>query len=240
MSGFFVSVAVYLSRFHRVQYIIENKEIEDVLLSGGDPLLLADKRLDEVLGRIRSEAPHVRFLRIGSRLPVQIPSRITPELVEILERHNVNMLNIHVNHPKEVTPYLSEKLKMLRKAGIMLGNQAVLLKGVNDDPLVLRELCMRMIENGVRPYYVYTCDSAMGNGSFYVSYDRTIEIIEKMRGWMSGPSMPTFVLDGVGGLGKLPIQPDYVTRGPKGEVMLRNYEGKTARALHLEQGYEGD
>lgn len=218
-----------------LDYISNNTEIEDVLLSGGDPLLLSDKRLDYILGEIRRRAPHVRFLRIGSRLPVQIPSRITNELISVLTKHDVDLLNVHVNHPKEITPYFKAQMRKLAKSGILLGNQAVLLKGVNDDPKILRELFFKLIDCRVRPYYVYSCDAATGNGPWYVPYRRMLEIIEQLRGWISGPVMPTFVVDGVGGLGKLPVQPEYVTLTSDGKVMLRNFEGKTARALHLEE-----
>ncbi|WYW02071.1 hypothetical protein Pori4_00199 [Pseudomonas phage vB_PpuM-Pori-4] len=217
-----------------IDYIAGNKDIEDVLLSGGDPFILPDNKLDEILGRIRAEAPHVRFLRIGSRLPVQMPTRITPELCEILERHNVNMVNIHVNHPKEVTPLLASRMKMLRKAGVMIGNQAVMLKGVNDSIEVMTELCLRMVEMGVRPYYVYSNDPVAQAAHFTVSLKEMLNINEGMRGFLSGPAMPTFVVDGVGGLGKMPVQKEYVSFDKNGGIFAQNFEGKTARMPHLE------
>lgn len=218
-----------------IRYIAAHKEIEDVLLSGGDPLILNDRKLDNILGRIRSEAPHVRLLRIGSRLPVQLPTRITSELCDVLIRHNVQMLNIHVNHPKEITPLLVRRLGMLRRAGVMLGNQTVLLRGVNDNVATLRELCMRLVEIGVRPYYVYSNDNAEGNWQFSVPLEEMTQIAHGLRGWISGPAVPTFVVDGTGGLGKMPVLPTYVKRDDTtGEVWAVNYEGRRARQHNLE------
>jgi lysine 2,3-aminomutase len=164
-----------------------------------------------------------------------MPSRITDELCAILEKHEVNLINTHVNHPKEITPYFKSQMRKLAKTGVMLGNQSVLLKGVNDDPAILTELNMRLLECQIKPYYVYTTDNVKGTHHFVVPYERTIEIIEQMRGWNSGPSMPTFVLDAPGGGGKLPIQPEYVTVGQQGEVLWRNYEGMSGRATYLEK-----
>lgn len=218
-----------------IRYIATHREIEDVLLSGGDPLILNDRRLGEILARIRAEAPHVRLLRIGSRLPVQLPTRITAELCELLARHNVQMINLHINHPKEITPLLVRRLAMLRKAGVMLGNQTVLLRGVNDSIAIQRELCMRLVEIGVRPYYVYSNDSAEGNWQFTVPLEEMTEIARGLRGWISGPAVPTFVVDGTGGLGKMPMLPTYVTQdGATGEVWATNFEGKRARQRNLE------
>lgn len=211
---------------YSLDYLEANPQIQDCLLSGGDPLMLPDSRLDYILGEIRRRAPHIKFLRIGTRMPVQLPTRITPELCEIIERHNVQMVNIHVNHPKELTPLLAERVKMLRKTGVMLGNQTVLLKGVNDDVQTLRDLLMGLIEMGVRPYYVYSCDPAEGNDQFVVKLKKALELYEGLRGWISGPAIPTFVVDGVGGLGKLPILPEYVSLSEDGNsVHIRNYAG---------------
>jgi lysine 2,3-aminomutase len=214
---------------HSLDYLESATEVQDCLLSGGDPLMLPDARLDYILGGLRRRAPHIKFLRIGTRMPVQLPTRITPALCAILERHNVQMVNIHVNHPKEITPLLVERVKMLRKTGVMLGNQTVLLRGVNDDVDTLRKLCMGLIEMGVRPYYVYSCDPAEGNDQFIVSIEKAKELYEGLRGWISGPAIPTFVVDGVGGLGKLPIMPEYVSYNEYGGVFIRNYKGMTNR-----------
>jgi lysine 2,3-aminomutase len=225
-----------------IDYIAGNKDIEDVLLSGGDPLTFADDRLDHILGEIRRRAPHVRFLRMGSRMVVQLPTRITQELCAVLERHRVQMLNIHINHPKEITPLLRRRVKMIQKAGIMMGLQTVCLKGVNDDVATMRELFMRSIEMGVRPYYVYSTDMVEGAHHFIVPHQRMLELYEGLRGWISGPAVPTFIVDGLGGLGKLPIIPVYVKEEelPDGKgttVKCRNYKGMTVEMPGLGQDY---
>lgn len=215
-----------------IDYIASNDQIEDVLLSGGDPLTFTDEKLDYILGEIRRRAPHVRFLRIGSRMVVQLPTRVTPELCAVLEKHRVQMVNIHINHPKEITPLLRKHVKMIQKAGIMMGLQTVCLKGVNDDVAVLRELFISAIEMGVRPYYVYSTDMVEGAHHFVVPHQRMLELYEGLRGWISGPAVPTFVVDGLGGLGKLPIIPTYVSEetlpdGSGTTVKCRNYKGMT-------------
>jgi lysine 2,3-aminomutase len=225
-----------------IDYIASNKDIEDVLLSGGDPLTFADDRLDDILGEIRRRAPHVRFLRMGSRMVVQLPTRVTPELCSILEKHRVQMVNIHINHPKEITPLLRERVKMIQKAGVMMGLQTVCLKGVNDNVQVLRELFMQSIEMGVRPYYVYSTDMVEGAHHFVVSHRRMLELYEGLRGWISGPAVPTFIVDGLGGLGKLPIIPQYVTEelladGSGTTIKCRNYAGKTVEMPGLGLGF---
>ncbi len=216
-------------------YIAGNKEIEDVLLSGGDPLVFTDRKLDELLGRIRSEAPHVRFLRIGSRLPVQLPTRITPELCAVIEKHDVQMVNIHINHSKEITPLLRSRLRMLRRTGTMLGNQSVLLKGINDDVQVLRDLFMDCISMGVRPYYLYQNDQTLQGAHFTVPLSRMLELYEGVRGWISGPAVPTFVIDGLGGLGKMPVIPTYVEER-EGHIECRNYKQERVRMDYLRDG----
>lgn len=215
-----------------IDYIASNPEIEDVLLSGGDPLTFTDERLDYILGELRRRAPHVRFLRMGSRMVVQLPTRVTPELCAVLEKHRVQMINIHIGHPKEITPLLRQRVKMIQKAGIMMGLQTVCLKGVNDDVMVMRDLFMQTIEMGVRPYYVYSTDMVEGAAHFIVPHHRMIELYEGLRGWISGPAVPTFVVDGLGGLGKLPIIPTYVREeelpdGSGTTVKCRNYKGMT-------------
>ncbi len=225
-----------------IDYIAGNKHIEDVLLSGGDPLTFTDERLDEILGAIRSRAPHVRFLRIGSRMVVQLPTRITPELCAVLEKHRVQMLNIHINHHKEITPLLRQRVKMIQKAGIMMGLQSVCLKGVNDSVEVMRELFMQAIEMGVRPYYVYSTDMVEGAHHFIVPHRRMLELYEGLRGWISGPAVPTFIVDGMGGLGKLPIIPSYVREealpdGSGTTIKCRNYAGKTVEMPGLGQNF---
>lgn len=225
-----------------IDYIANNKNIEDVLLSGGDPLTFTDERLDEILGAIRSRAPHVRFLRMGSRMVVQLPTRVTPELCAVLEKHRVQMINIHINHHKEITPLLRSRVKMLQKAGIMMGLQTVCLKGVNDSVEVMRELFMQTIEMGVRPYYVYSTDMVEGAHHFIVPHRRMLELYEGLRGWISGPAVPTFIVDGLGGLGKLPIIPSYVREealpdGSGTTVKCRNYKGMTVEMPGLGQDF---
>lgn len=225
-----------------IDYIASNKNIEDVLLSGGDPLTFTDERLDEILGAIRSRAPHVRFLRIGSRMVVQLPTRITPELCAVLEKHRVQMVNIHINHHKEITPLLRQRVKMLQKAGVMMGLQTVCLKGVNDSVEVMRELFMQAVEMGVRPYYVYSTDMVEGAHHFIVPHRRMLELYEGLRGWISGPAVPTFIVDGLGGLGKLPIIPTYVREEPLPDgsgttIKCRNYAGKTVEMPGLGQNF---
>ena len=225
-----------------IDYIANNKNIEDVLLSGGDPLTFTDERLDEILGMIRARAPHVRFLRIGSRMVVQLPTRVTPELCAVLEKHRVQMVNIHINHPKEITPLLRKRVKMLQKAGVMMGLQTVCLKGVNDGVEVMRELFMQSVEMGVRPYYVYSTDMVEGAHHFIVPHRRMLELYEGLRGWISGPAVPTFIVDGLGGLGKLPIIPSYVREealadGSGTTIKCRNYAGKTVEMPGLGQDF---
>jgi lysine 2,3-aminomutase len=225
-----------------IDYIASKPEIQDVLLSGGDPLTFTDERLDYILGELRRRAPHVRFLRIGSRMVVQLPTRITPELCAMLEKHRVQMINIHINHPKEITPLLRQRVKMIQKAGIMMGLQTVCLKGVNDDVEVMRELFLQTIEMGVRPYYVYSTDMVEGAHHFIVPHRRMIELYEGLRGWISGPAVPTFIVDGMGGLGKLPIIPSYVQEvalpdGSGTTIKCRNYAGKTVEMPGLGQDY---
>lgn len=225
-----------------IDYIASNVQIQDVLLSGGDPLTFADDRLDYILGEIRRRAPHVRFLRIGSRMVVQLPTRVTPELCAILEKHRVQMVNIHINHPKEITPLLRERVKLIQKAGVMMGLQTVCLKGVNDDVETMRELFLSSIEMGVRPYYVYSTDMVEGAHHFIVPHKRMLELYAGLRGWISGPAVPTFIVDGLGGLGKLPIIPQYVREeelpdGSGTTVKCRNYAGKTVEMPGLGVNY---
>lgn len=225
-----------------IDYIAANTQIQDVLLSGGDPLTFTDERLDYILGEIRRRAPHVRFLRMGSRMVVQLPTRVTPELCAVLEKHRVQMVNIHINHPKEITPLLRKHVKMIQKAGIMMGLQTVCLKGVNDDVEVMRELFLQAIEMGVRPYYVYSTDMVEGAHHFVVPHQRMLELYEGLRGWISGPAVPTFIVDGLGGLGKLPIIPSYVREetlpdGSGTTIKCRNYAGQTVEMPGLGQHY---
>ena len=209
-------------------YIAAHPEIRDVLLSGGDPLLLSDEKLDALLGRLRA-IPHLEVVRIGSRIPVFLPQRVTPALCDSLRRHGPVWVNIHTNHPRECTVELAAACERLALAGVPLGNQSVLLRGVNDDPLVLRSLVHRLLQMRVRPYYLYACDLIEGSAHLRVPVARGIELIRSLRGHTTGFAVPQFVIDAPGGGGKVPVNPDYVEAVRDGQVVLRNFEGKTYR-----------
>lgn len=207
-----------------IEYIREHSEIRDVLLSGGDALLVSDERLDWLLGEL-FDIPHVEIVRLGSRVPVTLPQRITPELCEILEKYPSVWLNTHFNHPKEITPEAKKAMRMLAKAGVPLGNQSVLLRGVNDCPMIIKKLCHELLKIKTRPYYLYQCDLSFGLEHFRTSVARGIEIIEMLRGHTSGLAVPTFVVDAPGGGGKIPVGPNYLISSSDTGVVLRNYEG---------------
>jgi lysine 2,3-aminomutase len=207
------------------RYLEEHTEIRDVILSGGDPLLLSDRRLDQILGRLR-QIPHLEILRIGSRVPCHLPERITPELCSVLKKYHPLYLNTHFNHPDELTPAAVKALGMLADAGVPLGCQTVLLRGVNDDPEVMKELMQRLLAARVRPYYIYMCDQVAGAEHFKTTVETGLEIIKALRGWTSGLAVPHFVIDAPGGGGKIPLLPEYVERITDEEVVLRNYRGK--------------
>jgi lysine 2,3-aminomutase len=195
-----------------------------VLLSGGDPMVLAPKLLDMILGRLRA-IPHVEIIRIGSRVPVFLPMRVTPEFCDMLEKYHPFWLNIHVNHPKEITPELAAAADRLTRAGVPLGNQSVLLAGVNDSVHIQRKLVHDLVKIRVRPYYLYQCDLVEGSGHLRTTVSKGIEIIEGLRGHTSGYSVPTYVVDAPGGGGKIPVMPNYVVSQAPGKVVLRNFEG---------------
>lgn len=207
-----------------IEYIREHSEIRDVLLSGGDALLVSDERLDWLLGEL-FDISHVEIVRLGSRVPVTLPQRITPELCEILEKYPSVWLNTHFNHPKEITPEAKKAMRMLAKAGVPLGNQSVLLRGVNDCPMIIKKLCHELLKIKTRPYYLYQCDLSFGLEHFRTSVARGIEIIEMLRGHTSGLAVPTFVVDAPGGGGKIPVGPNYLISTSDTGVVLRNYEG---------------
>lgn len=208
-----------------IRYIEERPEIRDVLLSGGDPLLLSDKKLDYLLGRLR-QIEHVEFIRIGSRVPVFLPQRVTPELQEVLRRHGPVWMSIHVNHPKECTEELFGATERLSFAGVPLGNQSVLLKGVNDNAEVMTSLVHRLLMMRVRPYYLYQCDLITGSRHLRADVRKGIEIIRALRGHSTGYAVPQFVIDAPGGGGKVPINPEYVEAITDEAVVMRNFEGK--------------
>jgi lysine 2,3-aminomutase len=208
----------------QLEYLAKTPQIRDVLLSGGDPLVLAPKILDEILRRLR-EIPHLEIVRIGSRVPVFLPMRVTDELTEILQRYHPLWLNIHVNHPNEITAELAEACDRLSKAGIPLGNQSVLLAGVNDNVHIQRQLVQELVRMRVRPYYLYQCDLVEGAGHFRTPVAKGIEIIEGLRGHTSGYAVPVFIVDAPGGGGKIPVGPNYQLSMSDHKIILRNFEG---------------
>ncbi|MCX7869062.1 MAG: KamA family radical SAM protein, partial [Terrimicrobiaceae bacterium] len=214
-------------------YIGAHPEIRDVLLSGGDALLLSDNRLEAILTRLRA-IPHVQFLRIGSRVPIFLPQRITPELCAMLRKFHPLWMSVHVNHPNELTLEVRDALGRLADAGIPLGNQSVLLRHVNDSPEVMRELVHKLLMCRVRPYYLYQCDLIQGSAHLRSSVARGIEIIEALRGHTTGYAVPQFVVDAPGGGGKVPVSPGYVLFHDSEKVVLRNYEGKIFEYPELE------
>jgi lysine 2,3-aminomutase len=207
-----------------LRYIEAHSEVRDVLLSGGDPLLLSDKKVDHLLGRLRA-IPHVEFIRIGTRIPVFLPQRITPDLCAIFKKHGPIWMSIHVNHPREATKELKDACELLSYAGVPLGNQSVLLRGVNDDADVMKALVHRLLRMRVRPYYLYQMDLITGGAHFKADVRKGIEIIQALRGHTTGYAVPQFVIDAPGGGGKVPINPDYVEKITDEEVVFRNYEG---------------
>ncbi len=211
-----------------LRYIESHPEVRDVLLSGGDPLLLSDRKLDHLLGRLRA-IPHVEFIRIGSRIPVFLPQRITPGLCEILKKHGPVWMSIHVNHPREATAELKAACERLSFAGVPLGNQSVLLRGVNDDAEVMKALVHRLLRMRVRPYYLYQMDLITGGSHFKVDVRKGLEIVQALRGHTTGYSVPQYVIDAPGGGGKVPMNPEYVEKITDDEVVFRNYEGRIFR-----------
>ncbi len=208
----------------QIDYIKATPQVRDVLLSGGDPLTMTPKVLGRLLEDLRA-IPHVEIIRIGSRVPVFLPQRIDQEFCEMIRKVHPMWINIHVNHPKEITPELREACARLADAGVPLGNQSVLLAGVNDSVHIQRMLVHELVKMRVRPYYLYQCDLVEGAGHFRTSVARGIEIIEGLRGHTSGYAVPTYVVDGPGGGGKIPVMPNYVVSVAPGKVVLRNYEG---------------
>ena len=207
-----------------IEYIRNHTEIRDVLLSGGDALMVSDNLLEYIISRVR-EIPHVEIIRIGSRTPVVMPQRITPELCRMLAKYHPIWLNTHFNHPNEITEEAAKACAMLANAGIPLGNQSVLLAGVNDCIHVMLKLVNELVRIRVRPYYIYCCDPSLGLSHFRTPVSKGIEIIEALRGHTSGYCVPTFVVDAPGGGGKTPVMPNYVVSQTPRKVILRNFEG---------------
>lgn len=211
-----------------LDYIRQTPTVRDVLLSGGDPLALSDERLDWLLGQLRA-IPHVEFVRLGTKMPAVLPQRITPELCRVLRKYHPLWMSLHFIHPDECTPESFRACGRLADAGIPLGSQTVLLKGVNDDVETMKELVHRLLLMRVRPYYLYQCDPISGSSHFRTPVSKGLEIIEGLRGHTTGYAVPTYVIDAPGGGGKIPLQPNY-TLGRDGDfLLLRNYEGQTYR-----------
>jgi lysine 2,3-aminomutase len=207
------------------RYLEKKNQVHDVLLSGGDPLLLSDERLNHILTRLCA-IPHIQFIRIGSRIPIFLPQRITPELCDMLKKHHPLFISIHTNHPRELTSEVRDALGRLADAGIPLGNQSVLLRGVNDSLAIQKSLVHKLLMCRVKPYYLYQCDLINGSSHLRTSVTEGIAIIEGLRGHTTGYAVPQFVIDGPGGRGKIPINPNYQIDRAPGHLTLRNFEGK--------------
>ena len=207
-----------------IDYIARTPQVRDVLLSGGDALMVSDSMLESIIQRLRA-IPHVEIIRIGTRTPVVCPQRITDDLVNMLKKYHPIWLNTHFNHPNECTEEAKEACAKLANAGIPLGNQSVLLRGVNDDARVMKKLVQKLVMMRVRPYYIYQCDLSMGLEHFRTPVSKGIEIIENLRGHTSGYAVPTFVVDAPGGGGKTPVMPQYIISQSPGKIVLRNFEG---------------
>jgi lysine 2,3-aminomutase len=208
-----------------LEYIRQNRKVRDVLISGGDPFILEDEEIENLIQKIRAIS-HVEFLRIGTRVPVTLPQRITEKLVQMLKKYSPIWVSIHFNHPKELTRRTKIACDMLSDAGIPLGSQTVLLKGINDRPYIMKKLVHELLQVRVRPYYIYQCDPVRGTQHFRTPVSVGINIMEKLRGHTSGYAVPTYVIDGPGGGGKIPVGPNYILSQAKGKYVLRNYKGK--------------
>ncbi|MCX7887363.1 MAG: KamA family radical SAM protein [Verrucomicrobiae bacterium] len=206
-------------------YIRQHREVRDGLLSGGEPLLLSDDRLERLLAQLRA-IPHVEIVRIGTRVPVFLPQRITRRLCAMLRKFHPLWMSIHTNHPREITPEMAAACGRLADAGIPLGNQTVLLRGVNDDPAVMKRLMQKLLTVRVRPYYIYQCDLVCGTDHLRTSVRKGLEIMEALRGHTTGYAVPQYVIDAPGGGGKIPVNPLTVVSHDRRRVLLRNYEGR--------------
>ncbi len=205
-------------------YLETHTEIRDVLLSGGDPLLFSDRKIESLLARLRA-IPHIEFIRIGSRVPIFLPQRITPEFVSMIRKYHPVWMSIHTNHPKELTSEVRHALERLADAGVPLGNQAVLLRGVNDNAETLKDLFHKLLLCRVRPYYLYQCDLIEGSAHLRTSIREGLEIMDRLRGHTTGYAVPQYVVDGPGGGGKIPLNPDYIVAEADDRFILRNFKG---------------
>jgi len=217
-----LSMQTYNNAF---EYIRAHKEIRDVLISGGDPLTLSDRVLEHIIKTLKS-IPHVEFVRIGTRIPVTLPQRITFELVNMLKKYSPIWMSIHFNHPREVTKRVKFACDLIADSGIPMGSQTVLLKGINDNTAVMKKLMHELLKIRVRPYYIYQCDPILGSKHFRTPVSAGIDIMEKLRGHTTGYAVPTYVIDGPGGGGKIPIAPQYIVKHEGNMYTLRNYAGE--------------
>jgi lysine 2,3-aminomutase len=211
-----------------LNYIEQHKEVRDVLVSGGDPLTMPDLHVEYLLSRLRS-IPHVEIIRIGTKVPAVLPQRITRPLVNMLKKYHPLFMSIHFTHADEITAEVKEACERLANAGIPLGSQTVLLKGINDDVQVMKNLMHALLKIRVKPYYLYQCDPVVGSGHFRTTIDKGLEIIKGLRGHTSGYAVPTYVVDAPGGGGKIPLLPDYFVGREDNYVLLKNYEEKVFR-----------
>jgi len=209
----------------QIAYIEQHLEVRDVLLSGGDPLIFSDEKLESLLSRLRA-IKHVEFLRIGTRIPIFLPQRITPELCAMLKQYHPLFVSVHVNHPRELTTEVQAALSRLADAGIPLGNQSVLLRYVNDDATVMKALVQKLLMCRVRPYYLYQCDLIQGSAHLRASVEKGLQIMDELRGWTTGYAVPQYVIDAPGGGGKVPVNPGYILRRTPERVIIRNFEGR--------------
>ncbi|MBP1597216.1 MAG: kamA [Acidobacteria bacterium] len=222
-----------------IEYIRAHTEIRDVLLSGGDPLMVGDEKLESIISRLRA-IPHVEIIRIGTRFPCVLPSRITDDLCNMLKKYHPIFLNTHFNHPREITPQSREACERLVNAGIPVGCQTVLLKGVNDDPEIMKELMHKLVMMRVRPYYLYQTDLTRGTNHFRTRVEAGLQMIQALRGHTSGFAVPQFVIDAPGGGGKIPLMPEYVVAFDEKEILLRNFEGRLYRYPQPAEEYVRD
>lgn len=212
-------------RDHAIEYLREHKEIRDVVISGGDPFIMSDDKIEYLLSKLRS-IKHIEILRIGTKVPVVLPMRITPQLTTMLRKYHPLFISIHFTHPDELTLETQRACNMLADAGMPTGSQTVFLKGINNDPLVMRELMHKLLIARVRPYYIFQCDPVVGSSHFRTKLEDGIEVIENLRGFTSGYAVPQFVIDAPGGGGKIPVLPNYVLEAGAERWVLRNYQNK--------------
>jgi lysine 2,3-aminomutase len=215
-----------------VDYIAKNNNIRDVLISGGDPLTLSDQKLEEIISKLRG-IDHVEIIRIGTRTPVVLPMRITPKLLAMLKKYQPIWINTHFNHPKEITPLSAKACQDIADAGIPMGNQSVLLRGINDDVETMKELLLKLVKIRVRPYYIYQCDLSQGLGHFRAEVEKGIEIIQSLTGYITGFAVPKFVIDAPRGGGKIPINPEYILSIDDSDIIMKNYVGRIYKYPHI-------